>query len=212
MKNIFFRQIIFIPVLYVAAKLLWDLIPIEIFPDLLIDVMGDLFGPIFIMAIMILIFIYILWKIPVLGKLSQFLFGSKPNMQGTWRGQIKYEYEGKQTEKTVFLVVKQNSGYNLDIWLLTDERKSSSIFANIIEYKGGQRIIYTYSNEESPYNKDKNPSHQGFCQLDRVDASNILQGIYYTSRKTFGELSFDKKKRKITLDFERAKTLFGIKS
>jgi hypothetical protein len=113
-------------------------------------------------------------------------------------------------EKCVFLVIKQTDGYSLNIRLLTDERISSSIFADVISTGGTQRIIYTYSNEASPDNEDKNPSHEGFCQLDIVDTSNVLQGIYYTTRKTFGKLSFDKKCRKVIMDFNEAKKRFGM--
>jgi len=210
MKKYLDRQIIVIPVLYVVAKILWDSIHIGVLPDVLKGVMTDLLGPLFIMAIVVWTFIYIFWKVPVLGKLSQFLFGTKPNIQGTWQGQLKYEWEGKNGEKTVYLVVKQINGYALDIWLLTDERTSSSIFADIFLYKSTQRIIYTYSNEESPDNQERNPSHEGLCQIDIADELKLLKGIYYTNRRTFGKLYFDKRNKKTVLDFEKARKLFRM--
>jgi len=209
MKKIFFRQIVFIPILYVLTKFLWDSIPIGLLPDMINVVINDLFGPIFIMAIIILLFIQILWKVPILGRLSQFLFGTKPCFQGTWQGKMNYEWEGNK-EKKVFLVIKQPNGYSLNIWLLTDERTSSSIFTDITTSKSIQRIIYTYANEESPDNKIINPSHEGFCKLDFDNETNILQGIYYTSRKTVGKLCFDKRNSKVILNFEKAKKIFGI--
>ena len=210
MKNIISRQIILFPVLYVIAKLLWDSMPVEKLPVALNNVVSDLLGPSFLMAIVLWLFIFILWRIPLFELLSQFFFGTKPNIQGTWRGKLKYEWEKKKSEKTVFLVINQKDGYSLHIWLLTDERTSISIFANIQSYKGVQRIFYTYSNEESPVNKEKNPSHEGFCQLDIVNSLKILQGIYYTDRKTFGELCFDKRSRRKVLNYKEAKKLFGI--
>jgi hypothetical protein len=210
MKNILARQIILIPILYIGAKLLWDVIPVDILPEISQGIVSDLFGPPFLMGIVLWLFICVLWRLPVLGKLVQYLFGTKPYIQGTWRGQLKYDWEGKKAEKTVFLAIKQPDGYSMHISLLTNERISSSIFADIVPYGGGQRIVYTYSNEESPDNKEKNPSHEGFCQLNIIDGANIFQGIYYTSRKTFGELRFDKKRRKVIIDFEKAQGLFGI--
>ena len=59
-------------------------------------------------------------------------------------------------------------------------------------------------------NKEKNPSHEGFCQLDINEALTILQGIYYTSRKTFRELFFFKRNRKIAVNYEEAQKLFGL--
>ena len=123
---------------------------------------------------------------------------------------MKYEWNKKKSEKTVFLVIRQLDGYSLNICLLTDERTSSSIYADIVLYSGGHRIIYTYSNEESPENKDKNPSHEGFCQLDIDGQSKTLHGIYYTTRKTFGTLRFDKRNKKIITNFEEAQKQFGL--
>jgi hypothetical protein len=211
MKNILSKQLILIPVLYVVSKFLWDLLSVEFLPEILKGITSDLFGPPFLMTIVLWLFIYVLWKIPVFEKLTQYFFNTKPNIQGTWKGILKYEWDGKKTEKTVFLVIRQNDGYSLNIWLFTNERTSSSIFTDIVSYGGGHRIIYTYTNEEAPDNKEKNPSHEGFCQLDLVDNSSTLQGIYYTSRKTFGELRFDKRKRKLIMNFENAQMLFEKK-
>jgi hypothetical protein len=97
----------------------------------------------------------------------------------------------------------------MNIKLLTDERISSSIFSDVVSSDGECKIVYTYSNEESPVNKERNPSHEGFCQLNINETSDNLQGIYYTSRRTFGELIFTKKKKRISMNFEEAKKLFG---
>jgi len=209
-KNILNKQLIFIPILYILAKMLWGIIPINKLPDMLKTVLSDLIGPVLLMYCIYLFFINLLWRIPFFEKLVQFLFGTKPNIQGTWKGLLSYEWDGKKTEKYVFLAIKQTDGYSLNIWLLTNERTSSSIFADIVQIGGVRRIIYTYSNEESPDNKDKNPSHEGYCQLDIADTSNILQGIYYTTRKTFGKLSFDKRCRKVVITFEKAQRLFKM--
>jgi hypothetical protein len=210
MKIILARQIIFILIFYALTKLLWNSIPVEKLPEILKVVVNDLFGPLFFIGILSWLFIHIFWKIPFLGKLTQYLFGTKLNLQGTWCGKLKYEYDSKKLEKTVFLVITQVNGYSLDIRLLTDERTSSSIFTDITTYRSIKQIIYTYSNNESPDNKIKNPSHEGFCQLDILDSPNTLKGIYYTTRKTFGELTFDKRNKKVILDFEKAQKSFNI--
>jgi len=209
MKKILSIQLVLIPILYIITKLLWGLFPLHLLPEMLKIVLNDLIGPVLLMYGIYLLFINFLWKTPVIGKLSQIIFQTKPNIQGTWRGTMHYEWEGKK-EKTVFLVIKQSDGYSLNVRLLTDERTSSSMFAEVILYRGIQQIIYTYSNEEAPDNKERNPSHEGFCQLDFIDLSNNLQGIYYTTRKTFGKLIFNGKNKKIVLNFEKAKKLFGI--
>jgi hypothetical protein len=209
MKNILTRQLIFVPILYIIAKLLWGFIPFDIFNEILMITLNDLLGPLALMVVILLLCVYILWRIPGFGFSINFLFGTKPRVYGTWQGKLSYEYEGKKQEKTVYLVIKQSDGYSINIWLLTDERTSSSVFADIIPYKGGQRIYYSYETEDSPQNKEKNPLHYGFCQLD-IENNNTLNGMYYTSRKTIGTLTFSKRKQKIVMGHDSAQKLFGI--
>jgi hypothetical protein len=207
MKNILNRQLIFIPFLYVLSKLLWGMIPIHNLNETIKMALHDLFGPAAIMVTMFLSCIYLLWKFPGLDILIQFLYGTKPNFQGTWKGKLSYEYAGEKKEKNVYLVIKQPDGYFINIWLLTDERISSSVFADIVPYKGGKRIYYSYETEDSSQNKEKNPLHSGFCYF--TVGNNSLKGIYYTSRKTTGELLFEKKSMKIATNYEAAKKIFG---
>jgi hypothetical protein len=212
MKNILTRQIIVIPVLYAVAKLLWNSMPIELLPEILRGIVSDLFGPSLLMVVILLAFICFFWKVPILGILAKFLFGTKPNIQGTWEGRLKCIWNDKEINKPVYLVIRQTNGFSLYIKLFTDERTSSSIFSDIVLNNDEHRIIYTYRNEESPDNKEKNPSHEGFCQLDIVDPLNCLEGIYYTDRKTFGKLSFDKRNRKVVKSYRNAQKLFGKKN
>jgi len=211
MKHILTRQIIFFILLYVGAKFLWDVLPIKFSPGLFGDIINDFFGPSFLIGIVLWLFIYVLWKVPVLEKITQMLFCTKLNLQGTWKGIIKYEWNNKKREKSVYLTIKQTNGFSVHIQLFTDERTSSSIFADIVPYNDELRIIYIYKSEESPINKEKNPSHEGFCQLNIINPSNCIEGIYYTSRKTFGELIFDKRNRKIVRSYKKAQELFGGK-
>jgi hypothetical protein len=208
MKDILKKQISFILILYVVSRVLWDLVPVSLLPDSLKTIINDFIGPAALMSIIFYIFIQIGWKIPIIKTITQFLFGTKPNVQGTWQGQLKYEKDGHETEKRVYLVIRQPDGYSINIWLLTNERISSSEFVDIILHGGVQRIYYTYKTEDSPKNKEKNPLHSGFCQLDIGNTS--LTGIYYTSRKTTGELFFDKKSRKTVTNYEAAKKIFGV--
>jgi hypothetical protein len=170
----------------------------------------DFFGPAFFITLIILISINVLWQIPKIDRIIQFLFGTKPNIHGTWQGRLSYEFEGRKLEKIVYLVIKQTSGYSIDIGLLTNERTSSSTFAEIESYKGGQRIYYTYEVEDSSKNKERNPLHNGFCQLnfDLKNSPNAFHGIYYTSRKTVGDFDFTKRCKKVVMNYREAKKLF----
>jgi hypothetical protein len=207
MKDILKKQLVFISILYAISRLLWELVPISLVPCSLKIIIDDFIGPMALMSIVFYIFIQIGWRIPIIKIITQLLFGTKPYIQGTWQGQLKYEKDGHETEKTVYLVIRQPDGYSINIWLLTNERTSSSEFVDIILHEGVQRIFYTYKTEDSPKNKEKNPLHSGFCQLDI--GNNSLNGTYYTSRKTTGELFFDKRRKKITTHYEVAKKMFG---
>ena len=162
------------------------------------------------MIIILSFFIYFLWKIPLIGFITKFLFGTKPNLQGTWLGKLNYNYEKKGQEKDVFLVIEQKNGYSMNIWLLTNERKSSSTFSEITLQDGSQRIIYTYKHEKALINKEKNPPHEGFCYLDIDMASKILSGKYFTDRETFGELKFDRRNGKVVKNYDAANRLFKM--
>jgi hypothetical protein len=131
---------IFLPVLYGLLRLSWGLIPLDKLPQILALLVEDFLGPAFFMSLIIFISVNVLWRIPKIDQIVQFLFGTKPDIQGTWQGRLSYEFEGKNLEKMVYLVIKQINGYSIDIWLLTDERISSSTFAEIGSYQGSQRI------------------------------------------------------------------------
>jgi hypothetical protein len=196
------------PILYVIAKLLWAIIPFYKLDETLTMVLNDLTGPLALMTVLYLSCVCIFWRIPGLNLLVHFLFGTKPNIHGTWQGKLSYIWEGKEYEKTVYLVIKQNNGYSMDIWLFTDERISSSTFAEVISYKSTQRLIYTYIVEDSPINKEKNPLHNGLCCLDFKNKYTGLEGMYYTSRKTMGVLQFTRRNTSIVESYEGAKRLF----
>jgi hypothetical protein len=118
MKDILKKQIFFIPILYVTSKFLWGLMPISCLPDLVKMVINDFTGPAALMSIIFFVLFLIGWRIPGIKIITQYLFGTKICLHGTWQGKLFYEYEGKKQEKEVYLVIKQSDGYSMNIWLL----------------------------------------------------------------------------------------------
>ncbi|GHT78503.1 hypothetical protein FACS1894130_05190 [Spirochaetia bacterium] len=202
------RLMILFPVLYMVFRLIFGVIPLSWLPVEVSELIEDFLGPPVMMSILVFLTITYFWKIPKLNPVIAFLLGTNPFLQGTWKGTLHYTFEGDKT-KPAFLVIKQNNGFSLDIWLLTDERTSSSTFTHIERYKGSYKLSYGYSTEDSSKNKEINPMHTGFCWLllDSTDSMK-LRGMYYTSRKTVGEMEFSLRNKKAVLDYQKAMRLF----
>ena len=197
MKTIIQRLSIISPILYILCRWIWNLFEFSIFPPLIQSLLYDFCGPVFLMTSVILLCLYTLWKRPHLSKAIQFLFGTNSYLEGTWEGKIFYENNGKKKSKNALLTINQPNGYSINLWLLTDERKSSSKFAFIVPYKGEEKIVYEYETEDCSENKIKNPLHTGFCSLLVSKNKKQLTGLYYTSRLSMGTLEFSKKNNKV---------------
>jgi hypothetical protein len=199
-----------LPIIFAISQYLWGLLPINCLPISIRLVVNDATGPAFLTAAIIWLSCLLLWRLPLLGCFVRFLFDSNVYLEGTWKGTLHYTYEGEKT-KPAYLIIKQENAFSISVWLLTDERISVSRMASIIPYKGIYRLLYEYSVEDSPDNKERNPLHTGFCVLnihsDREN--NIVNGLYYTSRNTVGKMTFTQKKRKITMNYQLAEKLFS---
>jgi hypothetical protein len=162
------------------------------------------------MAAIIWLSCMLFWRLPLLGRFVCFLFDTNVYLEGTWKGTLHYTYEGEKT-KPAYLIIKQANAFSISIWLLTDERTSVSRTASIIPYEGIYRLMYEYSVEDSPDNKEKNPLHTGFCVLDihSNGKNEIVNALYYTSRNTVGKMTFIQRKRKITMNYQLAEQLFA---
>jgi hypothetical protein len=147
--------------------------------------------------------------LPLLGHFVRLIFDTNVYFEGTWKGTLYYTWEGERT-KTAYIAIKQVNAFSINVWLLTDERTSVSQTASIIPYKGIYRLMYEYSVEDSPDNKEKNPLHTGFCVLGihSNGKKKIINGLYYTSRNTVGKMLFAQKKQKIITDYQSAEKLF----
>jgi hypothetical protein len=201
---------IYLPIIFALSQFLWELLPVALLPNPIRLVVNDATGPAFLMAVIIWLSCFLLWRLPLIGRLVRFLFDTNTCFEGTWKGTLHYTWEGEKN-KPAYLIIKQANAFSINVWLLTDERTSVSRTASIIPYKGIHRLLYEYGVEDSPDNKGRNPLHTGFCALDMHSngKNTIINGLYYTSRNTVGKMIFTQKNRKITMDYQLAEKLFS---
>ena len=151
-----------------------------------------------------LLFTTWLWKIPWLqGWLVPF-----PNLNGTWRGTLKSTWVNPETGKSpepilVVIVIKQKFS-SVSCVMFTPESESYSTTAQINEddASGILRLAYNYTNRSQATIRSRSEIHDGAAVLKIITApSPILEGEYWTGRKTTGEISVFFKSRKYAQNF-----------
>lgn len=137
-------------------------------------------------------------------------FVPTPNLQGTWKGQLTSTYKDSATGATlqpfdVFLVVRQTLS-TVSVQLLTKESISSLLGGTLTKEPSGRYILTgTYLNTPKVLLQDKSPMHQGAMVLTVCgDIPYALEGHYWTTRETKGELNFTEQTSKLYHDFASA--------
>lgn len=142
-----------------------------------------------------LIFIHWLWR----WKIFNGWFVKIPNLQGTWKGQLKSNWVDSTTGKSieaieVALVIKQTFS-NISCTFLTNESESHCISSNIIELPNHDlNLVYSYTNRPKVAHRTKSEIHDGSSMLKIIrKPEKRLEGEYWTNRRTGGEidLTFD---------------------
>lgn len=119
-----------------------------------------------------------LWKYNPLEKV--------PKLMGTYKGIIDYKFDGKEGQKETIVTIKQTL-ISIKIQIRTNEITSNTIVGNLVEERDEYVLYYTYiTNPKSKYSK-KNPIQYGTCRLS-TENPKYLEGIYWTSRKTIGDI------------------------
>lgn len=164
-------------------------------------------------AVSISIFIFILYE-SYFWRLNPFC--KTPRIYGEYDVKIMHQYNGggeiiAQAEITQSL-------FSITVILKTDEMTSYSSSANITEEDNSYVLYYTYTKRPKGRYEDKNPITYGTCRLvleksvqvfaNSYNSQNIyselkkwifkpvsepLEGIYWTSRKTNGDIIFTKR-------------------
>lgn len=151
-----------------------------------------------IYAIIGIIFTKWLWR----WKFLQGWLIKIPDLQGTWRGELKSDWINPETGKGIdpipmVLVIRQTFSH-IKCTLMTKESTSYSTTADINVVANGEDLYltYNYTNRPKATIRDRSAIHDGASILKIISKPNkCLEGEYWTSRKTRGEmtLTFDSK-------------------
>ena len=141
------------------------------------------------------------WKWPINKYLIKI-----PNLNGKYKGKVKYSYHKKDQEKEVSMAIKQNASHISIKCTFRKEgesdTKSDSKEAILSKDSAGDySLIYYYQNEGSHNSGDSLEQHDGFGKLE-VNLSDpikvTLEGFYFTNRspQTKGHIKVTLQRRK----------------
>jgi hypothetical protein len=192
MKNI--RKEILIWVQLIAFVIIWVVVLFFSETSLKIgwEAIKKLPDVVTIYVLLVLAFTKWAWRLPIFkGWLVPF-----PDLQGTWKGILKSTWidpntSQKITDKNVTLVIKQTFS-NISCVMYTDESDSFSNTAQINEDddSGIFRLSYNYTNRSKANVRDRSAIHDGATILKIIiEPEKSLEGEYWTSRKTTGDIS-----------------------
>jgi hypothetical protein len=121
-----------------------------------------------------------------------------PDLQGTWKGQLVSDWVNPETGKriepiTMFLVIRQTL-FSVKVTLMTKESTSYSTTADINIVSAGEDLYlnYNYTNRPKVTIRDRSAMHDGAAILKIITSpQKCLEGEYWTSRKTRGEIKVE---------------------
>jgi len=124
-----------------------------------------------------------------------------PNLSGKWEGFIKSNWKENDNDEELApiptKVVIHQTFFNIQVRVKTGESRSHSIGASfdIDKDRGFQQLFYSYLNTPKAGVRDRSEIHYGSTLLNfdgyKVDE---MEGEYWTTRKSSGEISLKKKK------------------
>lgn len=167
--------------------------PLQLLKTLPIVVTGD--------TVLILIFIKWLWKLPLFRHWLVLV----PNLNGTWKGEIRSSWVNPETNAPIAPIpssisIKQ-SLFSISCNAQTGEMKSYSFIAGFILDEEHQKrfLSYSYDSIPLPSVRDRSALHKGTALLEiEGDDAAKLNGEYWTARKTTGEMVFKRVSKKIS--------------
>lgn len=131
-----------------------------------------------------------------------------PDLEGTWRGELKSDWIDPNTGKginpiPIVLVIKQTFS-NIKCTLMTAESTSYSNTAAVsLVLEGDDMYLsYNYTNRPKATIRDRSAIHDGAAILKIINKPKlILEGEYWTNRKTRGEMTLNFESRSLVERF-----------
>jgi hypothetical protein len=119
-----------------------------------------------------------------------------PDLSGDWSGTIKSNWKEKELEPISTEVSITQTFFNIQIRIKTGESRSYSIGASfdIDKDRGFQQLFYSYFNTPKIGVRKRSEIHYGSTLLN-FEGYNVtkMEGEYWTSRETTGEIELTKK-------------------
>lgn len=142
------------------------------------------------------------WKVPT-------WFRTGPVLRGTWKGVVRPSDEDAQ-EIEAYLSIRQTYS-GIGFRLMTNESTSESTTAQLTHASEGLGVAeYSFQNNPRDSVLNRSRIHYGAARLEAVGPfPDHLEGGYFTSRKTSGEMEFDTHKPTVTHSFKQASALFN---
>ncbi len=176
---------------------IWGLVVYVVHPPLTTDlriVLEQIPKAISIYAILGIVFTKWIWR----WKFLQGWLIKIPDLQGTWDGELKSDWINPETGKEVdpipmVLVIRQTFS-NIKCTLMTKESSSYSTTAsiNVASNSDDLYLTYNYTNRPKATIRDRSAIHDGASILKIIRRPNkCLEGEYWTSRKTRGEMTLN---------------------
>ncbi len=117
-----------------------------------------------------------------------------PVLKKHYKGTIESTYDGIIREAN--LEIRQTL-LSVHVTLVSGESKSKSISSSIDDILGEKQLTYCYLNTPKASFRDRSEIHYGTAILC-IDNPNILNGQYFSDRKTTGDMLFYPNSNNIT--------------
>lgn len=109
-----------------------------------------------------------------------------PVLAKHYHGIFVSDYDGVESVGNIII---NQTFLNVTVQLKSDESSSRSLTASFDEIQCVTYLIYTYQNDPRAEIQDRSPMHYGTAMLNVSDPL-ILEGNYFTSRKSRGSMKF----------------------
>lgn len=112
-----------------------------------------------------------------------------PDLEGTWRVELKSSYEGEGgAEQMIYLVIHQTYS-TIVVEVLTARIRSCSDTASLTKRGPRYVLAYVYRAEPSALEREGNEPHRGAAELLIETGERLgFEGDYWTDRKHVGRL------------------------
>ena len=188
----------------ITFLIVWGVVLLIVTPINLWDILKQIPQAISIYAILGIIFTQWIWR----WKIWQGWLIKIPDLQGTWRGELKSDWINPETKKgidpiPVVLVIRQTFS-TIKCTLMTKESTSYSTTSDINMIPTGDDLYltYNYTNRPKAIIRDRSAIHDGASILKIIQKPNrCLEGEYWTSRKTRGDISLVFESKNLTEKF-----------